>query len=58
MANGAICPWDWQNQTAFFSNHIRLAIIVYNITYSALSSPMNIHSTVGGFWVNKVNRAG
>jgi len=38
-------------------NHNRLAIIVYNISYSALSSPMNILSTAGGFWVNEVSRA-
>ena len=35
-------------------NHIRLAI---NISYSALSSPMNILSTAGSFWVNEVSRA-
>ena len=37
-------------------NHNRLAIIVYNISYSALSSPMNILSTVGDVWVNEVSR--
>jgi len=40
------------------ANHNRLAIIVYNVSYSALSSPMNILSTYGGFWVNEVSRAG
>ena len=39
-------------------NHIRLAIIVYNISYSALSSPMNTLSTADGFWVSEVSRAG
>jgi len=39
------------------ANHNRLAIIVYNIRYSALSNPMNILSTVGGFWANEVSRA-
>jgi len=27
----------------------------HNISYSALSSPMNILSTVGGFWVNELD---
>ena len=40
------------------ANHNRLAIIVYNISYSALSSPINILSTVGSFWVNEISRAG
>jgi len=35
-------------------NHNRLVIIVYDISYSALSSPMNILSTFGGFWVNEL----
>jgi len=39
------------------ANHNRLAIIVYNISYGALSSLMNILSTFGGFWVNEVSRA-
>ena len=39
------------------ANHNRLAIIVYNISYSALSSPMNTLSTVGSFWVNKASRS-
>ena len=39
------------------ANHNRLAIIVYNISYSALSSPMNILLLLGGFWVNEVSRA-
>ena len=30
--------------------------MVYNICYSALSSPMKILSTVGSFWVNEVSR--
>jgi len=45
----------WSNQRSS-ANHIRLAIIVYNISYSALSNPMNIFSTVGGFWVNEVSQ--
>ena len=36
------------------ANH---TIIVYNISYSASSSPMNILSTVGSFLVNEVSRA-
>ena len=39
------------------ANHIRLAIKVCNISYSALSSPINVLSTVDGFWVNEVSRA-
>jgi len=39
------------------ANHNRLAIIVYSISYSALSSPLNILSTVGGFWANEISRA-
>jgi len=35
-------------------NHIRLAIIVYNISYSTLSSPMNILSTAGAFGLMKL----
>ena len=38
-------------------NHNRLAVIVYNINYSAISSPMNILFTVGGFYINEVSRA-
>jgi len=51
MADGAICPLDWRNQTA---NHNRLAIIVYDISCSALSSPMNILSTFSGFRLMKL----
>ena len=36
------------------ASHNRLTIIVYNISYSALSSPMNILSTVGGFGLMKL----
>ena len=39
------------------ANHNRLAIIVYDISCSALGSPMNILSTFGGFWVNEISRA-
>ena len=36
------------------ANHNRLAIIVYDISYSALSSPMNILSTLAAFGLMKL----
>ena len=52
MADSAICSRDWQNQKVFFRESYQVS------NYRALSSPMNILSTAGVFWVNEVSRAG